>query len=126
MATGARPSVPVVAATKALGEDKDPSAETRVPRPLPAVADEARLVHAALMAARSGQRERALALFDEHAFRYPHGALAEERDAKRALVLADLGRTPDARAAIDHFLRTYPASPLATRLRERLRDLDSL
>jgi len=124
MASGAAPSARAVPARKALEENADRRTEPAEPRSSPAVADEARLIHAALMALRSGQRERALALFDEHAFRYPHGALAEERDAKRALVLAELGRTVEARTAIDHFLQAYPASPLAMRLRERLRNLD--
>jgi len=83
------------------------------------LADEAQLIHTAVVALRSGKAAQALALFDAHANFYPHGVLAEERDAERALALADLGRTAEARAAIERFLGAHPASPLAARLRER-------
>ena len=95
------------------------------PRPSgPAVADEASLFHDGIMALRSGQPARALVLFDLHARQYPHGVLAEEREAERALALADLGRTTEARAAIDRFLQAHAASPLAARLLARARLLD--
>ena len=76
------------------------------------------------MALRSGQPARALELFELHERLYPRGVLAEERDAERALALADLGRTVEARAAIAHFLQAHPASPLAARLLARARLLD--
>ncbi len=101
---------------------------TEVPaprKPAPALADEAGLLHAGLVARRSGQPARALELFDRHALLYPQGVLAEERDAERALALADLGRAADARAAIADFLRAHPTSPLGARLRDRQRQLDA-
>jgi hypothetical protein len=94
------------------------------PRSSPAVADEARLIHDGVVALRSGDPARALAVFDTHALLYPRGVLSEERDAERALALADLGRAADARAAVERFLRAHPTSPLAARLQERLRLLD--
>jgi hypothetical protein len=93
--------------------------------PTRAVADEAALVHASLVARRSGHPAQALELLDRHMLLFPQGVLAQERDAERALVLADLGRTADARVAIDEFLRAHPGSPLAARLRERQRLLDA-
>ena len=90
----------------------------------PAVADEASLFHDGVVALRSGQPARALVLFDFHARLYPHGVLAEEREAERALALADLGRTTEARAPIDRFLQAHPTSPLAARLLARARLLD--
>jgi hypothetical protein len=90
----------------------------------PAVADEASLVHAGVVARRAGQPVRALQLFDKHARLYPQGVLAEERDVERALALADLGRVTEARAAIDRFLQAHPASPLAPRLLARARLLE--
>lgn len=92
---------------------------------LPTLADEARLFQDGVTALRAGQPARALALFDGHALIYPDGALAEERAAERVLALADLGRTTEAHAAAEEFLRAHPASPLAARLRERLRQLDA-
>jgi outer membrane protein assembly factor BamD (BamD/ComL family) len=91
---------------------------------LPTLADEARLLHDGVAALRAGHPARALTLFDAHAALYPAGALVEERAAERALALADLGRTAEARVAAEDFLRGHPASPLAARLRERLRALD--
>ncbi len=92
---------------------------------LPTLADEARLFQDGVTALRAGQPARALALFDGHALIYPDGALAEERAAERVLALADLRRTTEAHAAAEEFLRAHPASPLAARLRERLRQLDA-
>jgi hypothetical protein len=99
---------------------RPPRAPPIVPAP-PAVADEAGLVHAGVVARRSGRPARALELFDLHARTYPQGVLAEERDVERALALDDLGRAAEARAAIDEFLQAHPASPLAARLLERAR-----
>jgi hypothetical protein len=93
-------------------------------RTLPTVADEARMVHDGVVALRAGDAEGALALFDRHAAIFPRGALAEERDAERALALAELGRTAEAQAAAEEFLRAHPTSPLSARLRERLLELD--
>lgn len=89
-----------------------------------AVVDEARLVHDGVRARRAGQPACALSLLDAHARYYPEGVLAEEREAERALALADLGRTPEARLAAAAFLRKHPASPLGVRLRHRIAGLD--
>jgi hypothetical protein len=93
-------------------------------RSVSAVADEASLFHDGVVALRAGQPARALVLFDLHARLYPQGVLAEEREAERALALADLGRATEARAAIDRFLQAHPTSPLAARLLARARLLD--
>jgi hypothetical protein len=115
----------IVAAPKAgLGDAGDRHAAPAARPSAPAVADEASLFHDGIVALRSGQPARALVLFDFHARLYPHGVLAEEREAERALALADLGRTTEARAAIDRFLQAHPASPLAARLLARARLLD--
>ena len=56
-------------------------------------------------------------LRDEHASRFPRGALAEERSAARVLALCDLGRALEARGAAEAFVRASPNSPLVPRLR---------
>jgi hypothetical protein len=89
------------------------------------VADEARLVNDGVRALRAGQAACALALFDTHARYYPDGVLAEEREAERALALAELGRSAEARAAAATFLRRHPASPLGVRLRQRIPGIDA-
>jgi hypothetical protein len=103
----------------------DARAEVPTRRSGPAVADEASLFHDGIVALRSGQPARALELFDLHARLYPRGVLAEERDAERALALANLDRSVEARAAIDQFLQAHPTSPLAARLQARARLLEA-
>jgi hypothetical protein len=78
---------------------------------------ETRLLRAADVALRSGDAQRALALLDEHAARFPAGVLEEERAAERVLALCSLGRTHEAQADVERFLRERPRSPLADRVR---------
>jgi len=59
----------------------------------------------------------ALALLAEHAHRFPHGRLAEEREAFRVRSLEAAGREPEARRALDEFGRRFPRSALLSRLR---------
>lgn len=66
---------------------------------------------------RSGDAERALAFVNEHARRYPDGALREEREAFRITLLCALGRTQEAHEARDRFVSSFPESahaPAAT------------
>ena len=73
-----------------------------------------REIHASLQA---GDPARALALLDEQERRFPSGALLEERESTRPVVLCAIGRVADARQAAARFLRNYPESPQATRVR---------
>ena len=102
------------------------SANLDAPRAELTVADEARLVHDGVRALHEGQAACALSLLDTHARFYPHGVLAEERDAERAMALAELGRMAEARGVAAAFLRAYPTSPLGARLRQRLSGLDAI
>jgi hypothetical protein len=81
---------------------------------LPAEAD---LLRSADESFRAGSPALALAALDEHAARFPSGALVQEREAERVVVLCALGRTQDARTAAGAFLRSWPRSPLAARVR---------
>jgi len=81
------------------------------------VAAEVRLLGEANTLLRAGDAGRALRLLEEHARRYPKGALGEERDAARIAALCALGRTSEARDATDRFVRTAPLSPQAGSLR---------
>jgi outer membrane protein assembly factor BamD (BamD/ComL family) len=89
-------------------------------RPDFTVADEARLVRDGVRALRDGQAACALSLLDTHARYDPEGVLTEEREAERAMALAELGRVEDARAVARAFLRAHPTSPLGPRLRQRI------
>ena len=81
------------------------------------VAAEVRLLGEAHAAMRGGDAERALVLLEEHARRYPRGALGEERDAARIAALCALGRVGEARQAANRFLRATPLSPHAGPIR---------
>ena len=120
---GARPSEG--AGRHALPTEPPPIPRSPKSPSLPTLADEARMVHDGVTALRAGDAARALALFDRHAVLFPGGALAEERDAERALALAELGRAVEAHAAAEAFLKAHPTSPLSARLRERLDELDA-
>ena len=82
-----------------------------------ALTAETRLIGNANAALQAGDAARALSLLDEHARRFPGGVLAEERDAERVLALCAAGRTSDARARAERFLRERPRSALAPKVR---------
>ena len=82
-----------------------------------ALTAETRLIGNANAALQAGDAARALSLLDEHARRFPGGVLAEERDAERVLALCAAGRTSDARARAERFLRERPKSALAPKVR---------
>jgi hypothetical protein len=90
--------------------------EVGTPRAPTTVEAETRLVRAGVAALHSGDSARALALFDEHAIKYPRGVLAEERAAERVVALCNLGRYGEAHAAAAEFLRDHPHSPASTRV----------
>jgi hypothetical protein len=93
-------------------------ASAAVPSAAPrSIADETRVLEAAQRELASGRAASALALLDEHAERFPSGALGEERTAARVLSLCALGRTEEARRSAAAFLERSPRSPLIPRLR---------
>jgi len=63
----------------------------------------------------------ALMLVAEHARRFPHGRLAEEREALRVRLLAGANRGQEARHALAAFARRFPRSVLLPRLQEAAR-----
>jgi hypothetical protein len=54
-----------------------------------------------------------MSTLDEHAARFPHGALAEERAATRVHTLCAQDRASEARAAASAFVASHPGSALA-------------
>jgi len=85
---------------------------------------EMRLLARANAAMRAGQHRDALAVLDEHARDYARGQLAPEREYKRAVVLCELGRRDEARAAADAFVRAHPRSPLRAKAEGVCREED--
>ncbi|HEY4057595.1 MAG TPA: hypothetical protein VGM39_13345 [Kofleriaceae bacterium] len=86
-----------------------------VPKPRPvavtaAADDEPDLIFAATRALRRGDADLALATLDEHAKRFPHGELTEERDAIRIETLLALHRDAEAELAAEVFASAHPHS----------------
>jgi len=73
-------------------------------------AAERELIASARGAIASGDTAGALAALARHPREFPHGRLAEEREALRVLALARAGRTDEARAAADRFVSRWPRS----------------
>jgi hypothetical protein len=59
----------------------------------------------------------ALSLVDEHARRFPNGALAPEREGARVLARCSRSATPQRQALGRVYLEDHPRSPLAARVR---------
>ncbi len=80
------------------------------------LADETRLLWEADQALRSGNTSRAVSLLDEHATRFPDGALSPERGAERVVALCKLGRI-DA-ATVRSYLTSHPNLSLSERIQQ--------
>jgi hypothetical protein len=89
--------------------------EPQISPPDGAGTDEFRLLRAARQAV--GDRpERALALTDEHAQRFPSGMLGQEREAIAIEALVKLGREAQAKARARSFVAAHPSSPYRSRI----------
>lgn len=93
----------------------DESAEAFVPDP---IADEVSLLGAAQEALREGQPTRAMNYIRQHAFRFPTGALAQERSAVHALALCALDRKSAARQVFADLQRRAPSAAVLARIRQ--------
>ncbi len=106
-----------------------PDAPERATAPPPApppdtVTEEAAILRSAQSSLAHRDAPGALAKLDEHAQRFPHGALAEERQAARVFALCASGRPADARALATNFVAANPRSPLAAQVRSSCASLD--
>ncbi len=72
-----------------------------------------------------GDPQAALDAVEEHARRFPRGELAPERDVLRIGALHRLGRSDEARAHGQAYLKAYPESPHVPRVRKILAELDA-
>ena len=115
------PELPQAAASAVVATPA-PSAPSASPGPRASAkarepADELALVSAMQLALRSGNAAQALALANEHARRFPSGALTQEREGARAIAQCQLAE-PTARAAVQSaFEARYPSSPYAPRVK---------
>ncbi|MEO8875537.1 MAG: hypothetical protein ABI461_08120 [Polyangiaceae bacterium] len=108
-------ALPVAAQPIAIAAINKPNAVAKPPALQTGA--EVELIQHAQQALAANDASTALALLNEHARRFPNGALAEERDAARVLALCGAGRQADASAMGAAFLNRYPTSPLASRVR---------
>jgi hypothetical protein len=106
-----RSTTPSRASDEIPSSDPSPSSDA----PASTIAAEARLLTKAQQALASSPR-RALALLDEHAQRFPSGAMALEREALRAIASCDAGLA-DAPARARALLARPDVSSYAARIR---------
>lgn len=115
------PSDPPRAAAPAVSRAQPRSSATSVPAMPEAAEDpldvETRGLGEAHRALQSGDARRALTLLDQQAAAHAQGELREERAAARVVALCKLGRTKEALAVAESFLRENPGSLLADRVR---------
>jgi hypothetical protein len=79
--------------------------------------DEVRTIIRAKRALADGHPAEALTALEEHERAFPHGSLAEERDALRVLALCAEGRATEGAAERAAFLRAHPLSAYVDRVR---------
>jgi hypothetical protein len=113
----ARRSGRAPASTATRSDDPVASNVARSDDRAPSIAVELALLEEAQTALRTHAPGRALVVLNEHAAKYPKGALAEERDGLRVVALCNVGRSEAALAA-ERFLADHPASPLAGPVRD--------
>jgi hypothetical protein len=80
------------------------------------------LIRAAASAHRDGQPEEVLRVLSIYDNEFPRGAMRQERDALRVLALCDLGRRHEAKKARERFLKQFPHSPMAARIRNNCQE----
>jgi len=113
-APAAQPMVPVPApvaplAPSVVGARREHAA------PGASLGAEMLLVRGAQIALREGRAGEAMSSLDEHARRFPAGALSRERDGLRAIALCTLER-PEARSVAERAILRDPSTPLARRI----------
>jgi hypothetical protein len=85
--------------------------------PISSLREEALLIREANASLESGDAARSLVLAEEHARRFPNGALLPEGAVVHILALCQTGRLEQARAETGAFLLAHPEGPLSMRVR---------
>jgi hypothetical protein len=127
--TSENPAEPASVDAEALAptpaeEDQETTSAARSPKPsvgrTPAtvtLGDEVALVESASRALRSGNAAAALGRLAEYRRRFPRGKMALEAQVLRIEALARAGRVGEAETRASAFLKRYPNSPVAARIR---------
>lgn len=100
----------VLAPTPALGEDATVTVDDELQA-------EMALIRAARHALQAARPARALEVLDAHARAFPAGQMREDRAVLRIEALCGAGKAPQARAEVALFLRAFPGSAHAQRVR---------
>lgn len=102
------------------------SATPPPPAPKPVASEDAFVIEDRILrdarAALATDPARALTLTEEHARRYPHGMLSQEREVIAIEALAKQGRTVDAKTRASAFERAYPNSAYRARVAQLVGD----
>jgi hypothetical protein len=110
------PSARVSARVEARPPEQPPQRKPSGPV-MQQVDDELALLGAAQDALQSGKPSLTLQLAQQHAFRFPRGALDRERLTVEALALCALQRKAAARQVLNELARRAPESPVLARIR---------
>lgn len=116
VSVSAPPVVSAVPSASTSAPIATPSAARSVARPDSSM-DEVKTILRAKRALADGHPKEALTALEEHERGYPHGSLAEERDALRVLALCADGRASEGAAERAAFLRAHPLSAYGDRVR---------
>ena len=112
-----RPRSPVRLSVPATTDLPSPTALAAQNRP--GLSDEIKLIARARRKLQDGDAEAALHHLALHAQSFEHGVLSEERRGLRVLALCTLGRSTEALAARDRFLKHAGSSLLAAQINAR-------
>ena len=85
--------------------------------------EESQLVSSTRSLLRAGNAAAALQLLEHSASHFHPGILIQEREALCVETLAALGRTSEASAHAEAFIKAYPKSPYASRVMSRISDV---
>lgn len=95
-----------------------PHADTEPVRQEPVgIEEELNLMRRAHELLRTKSFDEALRVVDTHAARFPNGKLADSRELTRVLSLCRSGREEQARTEVERFLKRFPESPFAGRVK---------
>jgi hypothetical protein len=106
-ASGASSATPSAAPARSAADRANSGSGADSPSDL---ARERALLDIARADAAQGEPARVLAVVEQHRQRFPHGRLAEEREALAIRALLSLGRRPEAEARARAFRAAYPNS----------------
>ncbi len=115
-ATGESQASSIEPPKNSRGVSRAPDPAREKPAEAPQIASELALLKSAQRELASANASQSLALLDDHARRYPEGALKAERLGARVFALCQLGQVEQARAAAREFLSVAGSSPLVPRV----------